>query len=239
MLGVIINCSAVVLGTALGLLLKKFISKKLGDALTVALALCILYIGVSGTLENTPDFKTGEKLIVMIVAMVIGAIVGTAIDIDGKILKLGLFIEKKLVKGDGKKPGIASAFVAGTLLLCIGAMGVVGSLDAGIRGDNSTLIAKAIIDLVSTIVFASAYGIGILLSTASLFIYEGGLVLLAKLVAPLLSTTVVAEMSAVGSLLIIMLSLNMLGLTKIKIMNFIPAIFLPIGLCPLAELILK
>ncbi|MBQ9511419.1 MAG: DUF554 domain-containing protein [Clostridia bacterium] len=239
MLGVIINCAAVIVGVALGLILKKFISKKLGDVLTIALALCILYIGVSGALENTADFKTGEKLIVMIVATVLGAIIGTAIDIDGKIMRLGKFLERKLVKNPDGKSTLALSFVSGTLILCVGAMGVVGSLDAGIKGDNSTLIAKAIIDLVSTVVFVAAYGAGILLSTASLFIYEGSLVLLAKLISPLLSATVVTEMSAVGSLLIIMLAFNMLGITKIKIMNFIPAIFLPIGLCPLVELVLK
>ena len=160
--------------------------------------------------------------------MALGAVLGELADFDGMINRLGAKLEKSLGKGDTK---IADGFVTATLLFCVGAMTVVGSIDSGINGDNSTLYSKAIIDGVSAVALTSSLGIGVIFAALSVLIIEGGISLLAVVVSPVLSETVVAHMSLIGSLLIIALSLNMLGLTKIKVMNYLPSIFLPLLLC--------
>lgn len=235
MLGVTVNSAAVLIGGLLGLIFHKILPKKLGDAVMTGVALCVMYIGISGTLDDCDGFFKGEKLLVMIFSVVLGAIIGALCNLDGLLSRFGAAIEKKFVKAGNGKTSFAGAFVSSTLLFCVGAMAVVGSLDAGISGDNSTLFAKSVLDGISAVVFASTLGAGVMLSAASLFVYQGAIVLLAQVVAPVLSITVITEMSVVGSLLIVALSLNMLKITNIKITNYLPAIFLPIGLCPLCE----
>ncbi|MDY3954484.1 MAG: DUF554 domain-containing protein, partial [Anaerovoracaceae bacterium] len=126
---------------------------------------------------------------------------------------------------------LAEGFVSASLLFCVGAMTIVGSLQAGLSGDNEMLFTKSTLDFISSIVFASALGIGVLLSAVFVFVFQGAIVLLAQVIAPYLNDAVVAEMTCAGSLLILALGLNMLGLTKLKVMNYMPAVFLPILLC--------
>lgn len=235
MLGVAVNAAAVIIGGLLGLVFRKILSKKLGDAVMTGVALCVMYIGISGTLDDSESFFSGEKLLVMIFSVLLGAIIGTLCNLDGLLEKFGTWTEKKFVGHTEGKSSFAGAFVSSTLLFCVGAMAVVGSLDAGLSGDNGTLFAKSILDGISAVVFASTFGAGVLLSAVPLFIYQGAMVLLAGVLAPVLSSTVITSMSVVGSLLIVALSLNMLKITSIKIMNYLPAIFLPIALCPLIE----
>lgn len=219
MLGVIINVITVIAGSTLGLLLKKGIPEKISKAAMVAIGLCTVYIGIDGALN-------GENTIVLILSMVFGTIIGTAIDIDGKIEKLGLFIENKLKK-KGEKGTVAQGFITGSLLFCIGAMTIVGSLNAGLSGDNELLITKAILDLISSCMLASTLGIGVIFAAIFVLIYQGGLVLLAGLLQNILTdTALIAEITCAGSVMIIALGLNILGITKIKVANFLPALLL-------------
>lgn len=221
MLGTIVNTVAVVAGSAIGLLLKKGIPQKVTDAVMRGLALCVIYIGVSGALE-------GSKTLAMIVSMALGAVVGTLLDLDGKLNSLGASIEKKLSPdGQGR---IASGFITASLLFCVGALGVVGSLQSGLAGNHDTLFTKSMLDFISSIVLCASLGVGVALSAITLFLYQGTITLLAQALAPVLIDGVVAEMTSVGSLLIIGLGLNMLGVTKIKIMDYVPAMFIVIGL---------
>lgn len=126
---------------------------------------------------------------------------------------------------------VAEGFVTAALLFCVGAMAIVGALENGLTGNFDTLKAKAVLDGVSAIVFASSLGIGVALSAGAVLIYQGVIALAAGALSPLLGEAVIAEMTCVGSLLIVALSFNMLGITKIKVMNLVPAIFLPILLC--------
>ncbi len=226
MLGVILYTLAIVLGTVVGILFRAFLPQKLGDAVMKGIALCVLYIGIDGVLE-------GSNPIITILSMACGAIIGTLLDLDKQLNRFGAFIQKKLVKNS--KPGGASvseAFVSSSLLFCVGAMAIVGSLDAGLRGDNATLLAKAVLDGISAIFFASSLGWGVLLSAVTVLLYQGALVLLADgLQVILTNEAMIAEMTCVGSLLIIALALNMLGITKLKVMNYLPAIFFPIVFC--------
>ena len=222
MLGTIVNTLAVAAGGAIGLLLKKGIPQKITDAVMQGLALCVIFMGVSGALE-------GGKTLAMIVAMALGAVVGTLLDLDGRLNKLGDTIEAKM--GPGGQGRIATGFVTASLLYCVGALAIVGSLQSGLTGDHSMLYTKSMLDFISSIVLCASLGVGVILSAVTLFLYQGVITLLAQALAPILTDAVIAEMTCVGSLLIIGMGLNMLGVTKIKIMNYVPAIFIVIGLC--------
>lgn len=230
MIGVIVNVITVIIGSSIGLLLNKGIPEKVSKAAMIGLGVCTLYIGVSGSL-------CGENVLVMIAAVVLGSITGTLLDIDGAINKLSERVEEKFNRGD-KKVSIAEGLVSATLLFCVGSMTVTGSIQAGLTGDNSILITKATLDLVSSMMLASSLGAGVLLAAVSVFVIQGGLVLLSGLIAPVLSSGAVNEMTAVGSLLIIMIGTNLMGITKIKVADYLPAIlFTPVfySLIPIFE----
>ena len=224
MLGVIVNSAAVIVGSLVGILLKKGISENISNAIMKVMGLMMILIGLQSALKT-------EVMLCVIVCLVVGTIFGEAIKLDDKINIAGDFAKKKLkVSGDsGSK--FTEGFVTATLLFCIGSMTIVGSLEAGINHNNSILFAKSIMDGISSVVFASTFGIGVMLSAAILLITQGGLTLLAASASTLLTTPVVTEMSAVGGIILLGMAINMLDLNKpgktIKIANMIPAIFLP------------
>lgn len=221
MIGVIANTLTVLLGSALGLVLKKGIPSRVSSAVMAAIGLCTLYIGVDGALE-------GSNTIVLIVSMVLGTIAGTLLDLDDKINRIGNFIEWKM-KRDGEKTTIAEGFMTGSLLFCVGAMTIVGSLNAGLTGDNELIFTKSILDLISSCMLASSLGIGVMFSAIFVFVFQGALVLLSGLLQSVLTdAAMIAEITCAGSVMIIGLGLNILGITKIKIANMLPAIlFVP------------
>ena len=148
-----------------------------------------------------------------------------------ELLELKTDLEAKFKEKDGKSVSIAEGFVTASLLFCVGAMTIVGSPQSGLQGNHEMLFNKSMLDFVAAIIFSSSLGIGVLLSAAFVFTYQGAITLLAQWVAPFLSDVVIAEMTCVGSVIIIGLALNMLGITKLKVMNYVPAIFVPIILC--------
>ena len=172
----------------------------------------------------------------MILSVVVGGVVGSFIGIGRRLNDVGEFAQSKLVRGGAEDNTFAKAFVTASLVFCVGAMAVVGALDSGIRGDHSTLIAKSALDGVASVVFASALGPGVLLSALPVLLYQGSIALLGNVVAPLLSATVVQEMSAVGGLLIVGVGLNMLIKSEIKVADLLPAIFIPFLYYPIAGL---
>lgn len=223
--GAFVNFVLVIIGSSLGLLLKRGIPEKIQKTLVSAVALCVLYIGITGLFEDDVD------ALIVIISMALGAVIGQAIDLDRLVNKLAEKIENKFKKSDGQSGKIAEGFVSAVLLFCVGAMTVVGSIDSGVSGDNTTLYSKSVIDLISSAVLASSLGFGVLLSSVGVLVIEGALTLMAVVVQPILTTQVIAYMSVIGSLLIIAIALNMLRITNIKVMNVIPAIFIPILLC--------
>lgn len=230
MLGVIVNVITVLIGSTIGLLFKKGIPEKVSTAAMIGLGACTLYIGISGSL-------CGENVLILIASVVLGTIVGTLLNIDGAINRLASKVESKFKKQD-LNISIAEGIITATLLFCVGSMTVTGSIQAGLTGDNSVLITKAMLDLVSSMMLASSLGIGVLLSSVAVFIIQGGLVLLAGLISPLMSTGAINEMTCAGSILIIMIGTNLMGITKIKVADFLPAIlFAPIihNIVPLFE----
>ena len=219
MIGVFVNVATVLLGSAVGLLFRKGIPERISKALMLAIGMCTIYIGIDGALE-------GSKTIVLILSMVFGTLIGTLIDIDDKINRIGLFIEKKMKRGDDHS-SIAEGFMTASLLFCVGAMTIVGSLNAGLKGDNTLLFTKSILDLISSCLLASTLGIGVMFAAIFVLVVQGGLVLLAGLMQNVLTDqALIAEITCAGSVMIIALGLNLLGITKLKVANFLPALLL-------------
>ncbi len=216
MLGVIVNVITVILGSCIGLIFKKGIPEKVSTATMTGLGVCTLYIGISGSL-------CGENVLILIASVVLGAISGTLLNIDSAINKLAKKVETKFKK-EGQNISLAEGLVTATLLFCVGSMTVTGSIQAGLTGDNSVLIAKATLDFVSSMMLASSLGLGVMIASVSVFVIQGGLVLLAGLIAPFMSTGAINEMNCAGSVLIIMIGTNLMGITKIKVADFLPAI---------------
>ena len=221
MIGVIVNVITVIVGSCIGLVFKKGIPERVSKAAMIGLGACALYIGISGSL-------CGENVLILIASVVLGAITGTLLNIDGAVNMLAEKVESKFKK-DGKQASVAEGLVSATLLFCVGSMTVTGSIQAGLTGDNSILITKAALDLVSSMMLASSLGAGVLLSAVSVFVIQGGLVLLAGILSPFMNPGAINEMTCAGSLLIVMIGTNLMGITKIKVADYLPAIlFAPI-----------
>ena len=216
MTGVMVNAALVLLGSAIGLLFGKLLNQRLNQAVMTGIGLCTLVIGISGALK-------GEHLLILIAALALGAVIGTLLDIDGLIKRLGDKAQAMTRQGGAS---VSEGFVAASLLFCVGAMAVVGSLEAGISGNNATLYTKSALDFVSAIFLASSLGVGVALSAVSVFIYQGAIVLLSGLLAPVMTPEAIAALSGTGSVLIMALGLNMIGVTKIKVADFLPALIL-------------
>ncbi len=222
LLGALVNAGAVTLGGIVGLLIGKALDKRISDAVMTGLGLVVVYIGISGALA-------GKNTLVAILSIAIGAVAGTLLNLEDGIKALGKKLEDAVSKnGDGN---IAKGFVSSSLLFCVGAMAITGPLESGLSGDHSIQYTKALLDGIGAIVFASSLGVGVLFSAAFILIYQGSITLLAVYIKPFLNEAVINEMTCVGSILIMALGLNMLGITKIKVMNYVPAVFLPIALC--------
>lgn len=220
MLGTIVNSLTIIIGSIVGLIVKDKMNEKISNTIMSGLGLCVIYIGIEGA------FKI-ENTLIMIISIAIGALIGEIIDIDKALSNLGGIIEKKINKKGSNIP-IAEAYVTTTLLFCVGAMAIVGSLESGLNNNHSTLYAKSILDGVTSIVFAASLGIGVILSAVSVFIYQGSITLAAGFLSAYLNDYAIANMSAVGSLLIIGLGLNVIGATKIKISNLLPAMLVAV-----------
>lgn len=229
MLGVIVNTVAVIIGSIIGLIIRKGIPQKWTDMIMKALGICTLYIGIDSALE-------GDNTLVLIFSMVIGAVIGIAIDLDGRFNRLADRIQTK-VSGRSGESKIAEGIVTASLLWCTGAMTIVGSLQAGLAGDNELLFAKSCLDFTSSLVLAASLGIGVLFASVFLFAFQGAIALCAGFAEPFLSDPVIAEMTCAGGILIVALGLNLVGATQLKIMNYVPAIFLPIVILPVYNLI--
>lgn len=222
MIGTIVNSISIVLGCIIGIIVKGRLSEKISTTVMNGLALCVIYIGIEGA------FK-GENTLLTIVCIALGALLGEIIDIDKWLNKLGDYLEVKFNKDKEKEAvSISEGFVSASLLFCVGAMAIVSSLQSGLSVNHETLFAKSILDGVSAIIFTSTLGIGVLFSAVSVFLYQGIITILSSSLSGILSTPVINSMTAIGSLLIIGLGLNMLKVTNIKVANLLIAVFLPI-----------
>ncbi len=221
MLGTIVNAAAILVGGALGLLLRKGLPERVSGGIMQGLGLICLYVGISGSLE-------GENALIATISIVAGGAIGMLLDFDGRFTRLIGRAEEKFVKSKGGASSFGEGFITATLLFCVGAMAIVGSLNSGLTGNHEVLFTKSLLDGVSSLIFASTLGAGVLLSAVPLLLYQGAITLLAQSLAPVLSDAAIAEMTCVGSILIVAIGLNLLKVTKIKVLDFILAIFFPI-----------
>ena len=213
-LGTLVNAGAVLLGGGLGLLLKKGIPQRVSDAVMKALGLAVLYLGLSGAWDM-------EKPLVTIASLAIGTAVGTALKLDDRVGALAQKLTGRLGKGEWK-----DGMVTATLLFCVGAMGITGALTDGLTGDHSILFTKAFLDGISACFLASAMGAGVLLSAGALLAYQGLFTLLGVFFSAFFAQAAGA-MGAVGSLLLVPIAFNMMGLGKFRVMEYVPAVFMP------------
>lgn len=229
MFAVFVNMALVLVGSAVGLLLKNRFSERMGQAVMKGLGLCTMGIGMSSLLG-------GKDTLCTIICVALGTILGEWLNIEKGMDDLGELLRRKLIKGEGNSRFV-EGFVNATVLYCVGAMSINGAIAAGINGDYSILISKSVMDMVSSITFAAAMGIGVPFAVIPILLYEGGLTLLAGVVGPYLSAAVITEMSAVGGAIIVGIGLNLLEASKegIRVSNMLPAIFLPIAYVPLAN----
>ncbi len=230
MIGVLTNAAAVIVGSLIGLLFKKGISDKLSKWLMRCIGLATFYIAVSGMTD------TSANALIVIISIAFGGLIGEVCNLDGLLNKGSDYVASKFSKsGDSGK--LAEAFVTSSILFCVGAMTVLGSLQAGISKDYTTLFTKSVLDFVSAFVFSSALGIGVALSSVAVIVIQGGICLAAGLVAPYLTDFMISNINVVGSVAILAISFNLVEITKIKVANLVPAVFMPIALCPLYNLI--
>jgi len=230
MIATIINCLLIVLGSACGLLLKGKLPQRFLTVLTQALGLCVVGIGMTSAIAT-------KNTLCVVVCLVIGTILGEAINIEKRLDTVGESLRKKFEKNATGSSTFTEGFVSASVLFCVGAMAIVGSINAGIHGDYAVLISKSVIDGVTAVSMTSVLGIGVAFSALPILLYQGGLTLLAGLVAPFLQQAVITEMSAVGGCIIVGIGLNMLDLPKdrLRVGNMLPAIFLPLVYLPLAS----
>ncbi len=232
-MGTLVNMAAILIGSAIGLLIKRFLQQRFQETIMNALGLAVLFVGLSGALQGllvvTKDNKIETaNIMLMIISLALGALIGEIINIEAKLDRMGELIKASLkVKGE-KGLNFVEGFVSSSLLFCIGAMAIIGALNDGLTGDASTLYAKAVIDGTVSIFIASTFGIGVFFSIIPLGIYQGLITLLAKYVEPFLNDRLILNISFIGSVLIFGIGINMIFGKKIKCGNILPAVLIPI-----------
>lgn len=229
-LGTLINTAAVIAGGLVGLCLKNGLKKRIQDILMQACGIATVFIGASGALSKMLVIKDGQLettgTMLLIFSLVIGGIAGEWLDIEQKMDILGEKI-KKAVKAQNDNLFV-EGFVNVSLIICVGAMAIVGSIQDGISGDYSMLMAKAVLDLVIVLIFASTYGIGAVFSAVPIFIYQGSITLLAAFFGSFVSDVIVSDLSYVGSVLIFCVGINIAFGKRIRVGNLLPALIVPV-----------
>ena len=218
MFAVIVNTITILIGASVGLLLRKGLPESVSDAMMKGLGLCTIFIGIQGMIEE-------EYILVLILSTIVGIVIGELLDVDGHINRAAERLTSRFSgKGKGEGAKIAQAFVTSCLIMNVGAMTIVGSLDAGLRGNFGMLYTKSLLDLISGIPMAAAMGVGVMGSALFTLVFQGGIVLLAEYIAPYLSETLIKELICTGSLMILAIGFNMLGITKLKVLNYLPGL---------------
>lgn len=224
MFGTIVNTLAIIIGSLIGMAIKSGLKQRYKNIVMDAIPLAILFIGASSSIGNL--LKPDANPILFIVSLVIGGLIGEWLDIDQAFTRLGGFLQTKLSKNENSN--IAQGFVAASLLFCIGSMAILGSLESGLQGVHKTLLAKSVLDGVTSVIMSTTLGVGVMLSSVAVFIYQGAITVLAKYIQPYMTEDMIREISIIGGILIFALGLNMMELRKIKVANLLPALLVPV-----------
>ena len=222
MLGPVVNAVVIVICSLIGTFLIKGIPGRFEAILKRAIGLSIIFIGIRGAFENS-------RILLLIMSMVFGALIGELINIDKWMNKVGKWAERKIVKkeSENSRHSFSKAFVSASILFCTGSMAILGSMQSGLQGNHQILFAKSVMDGSMSLIFGASLGIGAAFSALPVLVYQGGIALASIYIRDLLTPEMIAEMSAVGSLLIAGIGFNFLGVKEIKVANLIPAIFIP------------
>jgi uncharacterized membrane protein YqgA involved in biofilm formation len=231
--GSLVNFGAIIAGSALGLVFRKGLPEKYLSAVINVIALIVMALGISYALQGLSDVA---QALALIISVILGTIAGTLMRIERGLTKLGEAVQVRMKNAGGR---FAEAFTSSTLLYCVGAMAVTGSIQSGLNGDHSILFLKSVMDGVTAVFFASTLGVGVLFSAVPVLIYQGAIALAASALQGVLKdATVIVEMSAAGGIALMALSVNMMGIKKMEVANILPAIFFPIGILPLVNLLM-
>ena len=217
MWAVVVNTVAIIVGVGIGLMLRRGIPERLTNAIMEALGLCTVLIGIQGAVHE-------QNILLLIVAIVVGVAVGESCDWDGHVNRFTERITSRFATGEGEGARIANAFVTSCLIMNVGALVIVGSLNAGLEADYTVLYTKSLLDFCSGIIMGAAMGIGVMGSAGFTLVFQGAIVLLAEALAPLFSPALITEISTTGSLLILAIGLNMLHITELKVIDYLPAL---------------
>lgn len=218
MLGTIVNTASIILGGSLGSGIGNSFSERYSDTLMHAVSVSVILIGLKSALET-------KNVLLLICCMALGSIIGEFLRIESRLNSLSELIEKRFSKHNSN---LAEGFMTATLIYCVGAMSIIGAIESGVSNNHSTLFAKSILDGVSSLIFSSTLGIGVPLAAVSVFVYQGSITILSGLLAGHLSVEALNELSAVGGLLVMIIGLNILKITKIRVGNMLPSVFLPV-----------
>lgn len=228
-LGTIINSLAVLVGGILGMMLGNALEKRFQDILMSALGLATMFIGAGGAMAEMLTISESsletQGTMLLIFSLVFGSLIGEFIDIEDKLEKLGIWLKNKVKAKNNEH--FVEGFVSTSLVICVGAMAIVGALQDGLTGDYSTLVAKAILDFVIVMVFASTMGLGCVFSCLPIFVYQGAITLFATFLKPIMTATLISHLSFVGSVLIFAVGVNLCFGNRIKVGNMLPAMLIP------------
>lgn len=229
-LGTLVNTAAVVVGGLLGLLLKKGIAKKFESILMQALGLATIFIGAGGVLKYMLVIQEGalstRGTMLLIFSLVIGCLLGQWIDIEDKMERLGVRLKAAVrIKNDNH---FVEGFVTASLIICVGAMAIVGAMEDGLSGNHATLLAKSLLDFALVAILASAYGVGVVFSALPIFIYQGAITAIAALFGSVISQRLIGQLSFVGSALIFCVGVNLVKEKTFRVANMLPALLIPI-----------
>ncbi len=228
-LGNLINTAAVLVGSAIGLLLRRGVPRRLQEILMQALGLATVFIGLSGALQAMFSVEGGKLassgVLLMIVSLVLGGVVGEAVNMEKQLDRLGDRL--RALAGQGENSRFTEGFVTASLILCVGAMAVVGGLTDGL-GDPSTLLAKSILDFVVVLVFSSTLGVGVMVSALPMFVYQGVFVLIGLLAGNVMSDAMITGLSLVGNVLIFGVGVNLAFGKRLRVGNLLPALAVPV-----------
>lgn len=229
-LGTIINTIAILVGGFIGLFVKKGINQKLLDSVMRAIGVAVMFVGISGALTGLLKIDSGtlntSGTMLMIISLILGTFIGELLKIEDKLESIGEKLKSKVKVKDGTN--FVEGFVTTTLIFCVGAMAIVGSIQDGLTGDYTMLAAKSILDGIMALIIASTMGVGALFSAIPVAIYQGSITILAEFISPILSQELILNLSYIGSTLIFCIGVNQLFGKKIKTGNMLPALLIPV-----------